>query len=577
MYLVKDARINGKKIHLFQKYLGPESRIKDMEISSIFKKHANKVECETLEFGISAALWQIADDIDLVGMINEVIGKSTQEGHTLGEYLTIAAINRCAEPCSKSMLGQWFEREWLATKFKVEPKTLNAQTYWNHFQNLDKMKIREIEQKIIQKVVSKYKLGVNTVLYDPTNFFTFSRGGRGWQEGNGSELLMFGHSKENRNGNRLVAFWLLCERDSGVPIMHETYAGNRQDAGIFQGLAEGEPEESVPLLVAQRLKSLGVNLQHVTMVFDNGNLSLDGIKAIEKVNLGFIASRRPSEHKKILLHLPMEEFTETILPATGKKILYYKTTQTIYGSKRVVYATFDPAKHKKDVIRFRRKLDAKQAEIIEYFKDRVDFAPGETRRGQGEKWRMHSEVEKKVKAMIGRNPFKDVIFAEVIGPTMIQVDIGGRFDIYVSVNEKAQANHEETLGRGVIFTNRSNWTPEAVIWGYREQYVVEHAFRQMKCPDAIAIRPMYHHADPCIRGHIFSCVLAHLLLSLLRLKLRRKKILSTYRKILDTLRGIRITKIILSPKGKSLLKLNKVQGFAAQIVKHLGLKRLVTF
>jgi transposase len=578
LYLVHDARVDGKKVHVYQKYLGPEDRINELGISELIKKHVDNLEFETLSFGISAALWQIVDEIDLIGIIDKCTGKSRQQGLTLGEYLAIAAINRCAAPCSKSKLGRWFERDWLGSRFSIEPTSLNSQTYWNHFQYLDMVKIREIEREIIEKVVTKYDIGVDTVLYDPTNFFTFSRGGRGWKDGDGSELLMFGNSKENRNGNRLVAFWLLCERDSGVPIMHETYAGNRQDAGVFNGLESGEQDGgekiSVPVQVARRLEVLGCDLKKVTMVFDNGNLSPDGMKAIEDAGIGFIASRRPSTHKD-LLHVPIDDFTETVLPATGKTIKYYHAIETIYGKKRTVYVSFDPAKHEKDVIKFNAKLDQKLLEIKEYFKDRASFNPGEKKGGQGDKWRARAQVEKKIKSMVGRRPFKDIITWKVEGPSTIDVGKGGRFTITLDVDADARAKHEETLGRAVVFTNRETWSPEAVIWGHREQYVVEHAFRQMKCPDTIALRPMYHHADPCIRAHVFTCVLGHLLLSLLRLKLKKKHIPATYTSIINILRDIKIIKIIPSPGSKGFMKLNKLGSMATKLSRILDLESLV--
>jgi len=597
LYLVKDARIDGKKVHLFQKYLGPESRIKDIEISAILKDHSKEVECETLEFGISAALWQIAEDIDIVNIIDGIAGKSRDQGLSLGEYLTIAAINRCVKPCSKSRLERWFSRDWISTKYdRVDPAVLNAQTYWNHFQHLNKEKIKKIERAIVQAVVTKYNLGVETVLYDTTNFFTYSRGGRGWQAGKGSLLLMFGKSKENRNGNRLVAVWLLCDRDTGIPIMHETYPGNRQDAGVFKGSSDvndedesennneektdekndGTRQSSVPMLVVQRLQAIGCDPKRVTMVFDNGNLSPEGVAALEETGLGFIASRRPSTHKDLLCH-PLDQFTETTLSVTGKKIKYFRTIRAIYGKEWTVYVTFDQSKHDKDVLKFGIHVDSKITRIKEYFsKDRLEFTLGEKRKGQGDKWRDRSEVERKIKSMIGPRPFKDVIVAKVEGPDNIPVDTGGQFKVIVSVDEKARSEQEATLGRAVIFTNRVDWSPEAVIWGHREQYVVEHSFHRMKCHDSIAIRPMYHHSDPCIHGHVFTCVLGHLLLSILRLTASRKKCPASYGVILDALRDIKVTKIFTSPKN-AVLKVNRTRDFAARLYSVLGLNRLVTF
>ena len=147
--------------------------------------------------------------------------------------------------------------------------------------------------------------------------------------------------------------------------------------------------------------------------------------------------------------------------------------------------------------------------------------------------------------------------------------------IEVTVDEDAKLEHETTLGRAIIFTNRHDWKPESVIWSYREQYIVEHAFEHMKCPTSIAIRPMYHHSDDCIRAHVFTCVLALLLLSLLRLKLARKGFQATYNEILESLQKVHVNKIAIPSRENPIFKLDKAHGIAADIIKKLGLARLV--
>ena len=149
-----------------------------------------------------------------------------------------------------------------------------------------------------------------------------------------------------------------------------------------------------------------------------------------------------------------------------------------------------------------------------------------------------------------------------------------RFTLSISVDAGARKKHEETLGKSVLFTNQDDWTPEEVIWAYREKYVVEHAFERMKCPQSIAVRPMYHHADPCIQGHVFTCVLALLLQSLLRLKLARKGVHASYRKILDALHEVKLTKIIPIASVAPVTKLNRTTGLASTITKTLGLRTL---
>jgi len=564
LYLMKDARINGKKKHIIQKYIGPEKRLKELEISKILSKHVTNVECETMEFGLSAALWQIAQDINFTEIIDGIAGKSRHQGLTTGEYLLLAAINRCVAPCSKSKMGKWFALDWMSTRFDINSDTLNAQTYWNHFQYLDSPKIEQIELSVGKEIIRKYNLNIESLLFDPTNFYTFSRGGRGDE---GSEILQFGHSKENRNGNRIAAFWLVCARDSGVPLMHQTYPGNRQDGWIFKG---------IPDRVAQQLYALGSDPKNITLVFDNGNLSKEGMAAIEKTGIKFIASRRPSTHED-LLHKPLDEFTDTILHVSGKPVKFFCEKRNIYGVKRTVYVVFDPAKHKKNVAEFAIKLEKKMREIQDFFRDRLDPQKLSLLKGPGKKWLRRVEVDKKAKKMIGKAPLRKVIITHIVGPDEVVPQVTKEITLTLHIDKDERAKHEETLGRHIIFTNHDDWLPETVIWGYREQYIVEHAFRHMKCPLCVAIRPMYHHADPCIKAHVYTCVLAYQLLTLLRLILRHQNISMNIQEIVDSLKSVKITKIITSLNADPILKLNRITGRTAKLVKTLGLKRLVSF
>jgi transposase len=542
LYLEKSAWINGRSSRVWQKYLGPEDRLQTLDFNGLLTKHVDIIDVQTIEFGISAALWQMAGEINLAGIIDANTGKERDQNLSLGEYITIAAINRCVAPCSKSKLKRWYEKDWLSTRYDIDPKVLNAQTYWNHFQYLSKEVLGQIELALGQFVVDKYDLNLDSLFYDPTNFFTFSKGSEE------SELLQFGHSKQNRNGCRLVNYSLLCARESGVPLMHETYAGNVPDVLEFK---------QVPQRIADRLLALGRDPKRITLVFDKGNHSKDAFAAIDEIKLGFIASRKNSTHKD-LLQVPRDEFTKTILPITKKAVEYFKTTKKIYGKDRLLYVVLDPKKQKKHAIKFGEKLGKKVVEIKEYFKDRLNI----------KMWSKKEAVEKKLKSMVGKRPLADVIITEVLGTD-------GNMTLNVLIDEKARKAHEATLGRTVLFTNREEWTPEAVIWGYREQYIVEHAFRDMKSPTAIAVRPMYHHADTSVRAHVFLCVISLLLLSLLRLKLARKSVPASYDHLLHELRSIHALKILTSPKAKPLWKLEKITKTASRFFSTLNLKRLL--
>ncbi len=390
-------------------------------------------------------------------------------------------------------------------------------------------------------VINRYNLKIDSLFYVPTNFYTFFKS----QDPEG--LLQFGHSKENRSGNKLVSYSLLCARESGIPIIHETYPGNIQDDKKFK---------NVPFDIVKRLTSLGYTPDDVTLVFDKGNHSKEAFEAIDQAGFGFIVSARNSTQKD-LLHIPLDKFIKSILPQTKKQIYYFKTSRKIYSNDRDVYVVIDPKKQKKQAILFEENLKDKILIINEFLKTSLNI----------KKWRDKDAVNKKLKLLIGKKPYRDVIKINLLGNYVNLI-------YEIIVDEKAKKQHIETLGKVILFTNRTDWSPESIIWGYREQYIVEHAFRNMKCPTSIAVRPTYHHSDRSIKAHVFICVLSLLLLSLIRLKLAKKSIYFSYDELLENLRSIRIMKVSSSSKAKPFWKLEKIRKNTSRLVKILKLTNI---
>jgi len=111
IYLVKTEWIEGRSKRTFQKYIGPREKFPDLVIgkrSKQLKEQPTVLPKKVYEFGISAALWTIARELDLPGIIDRAIGEQKAPHLTMGEYITLAAINRVDDPGSKSQLSSWF-------------------------------------------------------------------------------------------------------------------------------------------------------------------------------------------------------------------------------------------------------------------------------------------------------------------------------------------------------------------------------------------------------------------------------------------------------------------------------------
>jgi len=88
-----------------------------------------------------------------------------------------------------------------------------------------------------------------------------------------------------------------------------------------------------------------------------------------------------------------------------------------------------------------------------------------------------------------------------------------------------------------------------IVAAYRAQAQIERAFRQMKDPDLVAFMPMWHWTDQKIRVHAFCCVMALLLLRVLRLEGRRLGVDLDPPALMDKLRGVRECTLLYPAKG----------------------------
>jgi hypothetical protein len=82
------------------------------------------------------------------------------------------------------------------------------------------------------------------------------------------------------------------------------------------------------------------------------------------------------------------------------------------------------------------------------------------------------------------------------------------------------------MGKTILFTDHGqDWTDERIVLAYRAQHHVEADFRRLKDPRYLSFRPSFHATDQKLRVHAFYCVLALMILDLLRRKLAQSGIL----------------------------------------------------
>lgn len=533
LYLAKNARINGKTKRIWEIYLGPENKINEQTELMI----EPEPRIITLDFGLPIALMQMVKKLDLVEIINNCTSKRSQ-GLSVGHYIALAAINRCVKPASKAKLRCWFEHTALFKEFPSVDTYLDSMAYTNHFKYLTPEVIENIETSINKKLMEEFHVSLNSLFYDPTNFFTYIN------PKEGVEIPKHGHSKEGRFTLNLVGLTLFCTKDGGLPILHEVYPGNVQDAKLFK--------EQIPRLL-EMLKRVGINPREICLVFDKGNISQDSFDQINEAGVPFICSVRPSTLKEFDSLTPAD-FTVEKLP-NGKEIGVLAFKRPLYGPQDRILVAYNPRLKAWQEKNLARKLEKKIQTVHEWFKERLNV----------KKWRTAEPVKKKVQAILKTPLYLDLVEYSVSGTA-------GKLTYTIKVNEKALKAHLDTLGKSFFLSTHPAMSPLELVWLYRQQYTVERAFKYIKSPNLLSVKPMYHWTDDSIRGHLFTCVLGLLLVTLLTRKIQSEFKPMSLWTLLERLSEIELAIIQYKGTKKTLKKIVDISPEAAELSKFLELE-----
>ena len=514
-YLRECQRVEGKPKIVSTIYLGTPQRI----LERLMRPEPTRVAFR--EFGASAAVFDLAQAFDVVATIDRHVPKRGSQGPSVGEYLLLAALNRCIAPCSKAQIGDWYEKTVLRRLLPFSSGQLTSQRFWDNMERVTAEQIAAIEHDLARTAVEHFRLDLRCLLFDATNFFTFvdSFNSR-------ARLPQRGHGKDGRDNLRLLGLALLVTSDGDVPLFHHTYAGNQPDSVTFKSVADD---------LLGRCRSLAQGVCDITLVFDKGNNSEDNLEVVGKSSLHFVGSLVPTQHKDLLgiSRKEMRRLDKTQLPAVWS----YRTSKVVFGVARTVLVTFNRKLFNSQTKTLVREI-RKRTRSLQNLKARLE----RRRNGSRGKTPTVDGVQTQAKEILRGRHMAD-LFAIKVRQTP-----QGLPRLVFHFRDKAYQRLSSTLlGKTLIFTDRADWSDEQIVLAYRAQHHVEADFRRLKDPRYLSFRPTFHWTDQKLRVHAFYCVLALMMLNLLRRKLAQAGIPLSVVKMMDTLADIHEVTLLYPP------------------------------
>lgn len=518
--IVESRRINGKPRPVILAYLG---RAEDL-LKRLTEGIPQKVK--SYSHGAVAALLDLAEELEVVDLINRHLpdaSKELRDGFTVGGSLLLSAVGRACHPTSKMNWYEGFAKHTsLSQVLKMSLVKLDSQHFWDQMEAVPISVLPRIEEDLVSKVIEIEKVQLDTLFCDMSNFFTYIA-----STNKHCRLPQRGKNKQKRIDLRQLGLLLLVTRRDHLPLLHKVYQGNLQDRTIFKQYFQQ---------MVQRFKALSGSLEQITLVFDQGNNARATLRDVDG-QIHFVGAISPCHHKEII-----EKANSAMSPVSisGKEIDCYRTRTQIWDLDLTV-VVYISEKLLEGQVRGIQQNIKKLFSALDSLKEKIRLP---VRQGPR---RTQQTLEERIRALIASHDLEDLIWWN------LQELPEHTFDLAFGIDEnRFKALQENWLGRRILITNRHDWSEEEIILAYWGQAQVEYAFKTMKNPFHLALRPQYHWTDQKIEVHGFICLLAFLLSMVLYKRAKeRSGFTGCPHTLFEKLSTIRLATFVETPSQKT--------------------------
>ena len=360
-------------------------------------------------------------------------------------------VERLLHPCSKLATTRLWKTTSLAGELALEDADVDElyrALVWLH----------ERQPAIEKKLADRHLGEGDLALYDVTS---------SCYEGRSCVLAAFGHDRD-RKGQAVIVYGVMTDRE-GRPVSVQVYPGRTGD----------------PTTVGDQVDKLrgSFGLEKVVLVGDRGMLTetqLDTLRQYE--GIGWISALRSPAIRGLVEegHLQLSLFDERRLA---------EVTSPDYPGERLI-ACFNPM-----LAEERRR---KRADLLEATEKEL------------------GKIERQVKRRT-RTPLSGEEIALKLGKVLNKYKMGKHFQTRIEDGRFEWSRDEEKVDReakldGIYILRTSepasSLSAEDAVRGYKSLSQVERAFRCLKGID-LRVRPIHHHKEETVRGHIFLCLLAY--------------------------------------------------------------------
>ncbi len=421
--------------------------------------------------------------VDSAAALGSIIGRMVSPGSELKTHDWLQ---------SRTGLGELLDHDYgntsLTRLYTVSDKLLKQQP--------------ALESFLADQEQSLFDLNRNIVLYDLTNTYFEGQCAR-------NPKAQFGRSKEKRSDCPLVTLGLVLDGD-GFPLSSQVFPGNASEpetlALMIEGLQDKNPFNSVKPVI----------------IMDAGIASAKNIAWLIERNYHYLVVSREKHTKN-----PREQKSTVIVRETERSnVAVYREEDTETGETRLYCHSEQKAK--------------KEQAIRNRFHVRLEEALNKLHAGLSKKGTIKKYT--KILERIGRLREKNSHVAQDYRIEVI-ADEEKSNAIRIEWQREPQSEQKDKhCGVYCLRTNIPDWSEDQLWNTYTMLTEIEATFRSLKTE--LGLRPVYHHKEDRVTGHLFITLLAYHLVHTLRYQLKQQGINLSWdsiRNIMSTQQRITIT------------------------------------
>ena len=461
----------------------PEQDYHTVNINHIEVNQARSIGVETLALH---AVMQLQLDqkltalgfnkIDSAAALGSIIGRMVSPGSELQTHDWLQA---------RTGLGELLDHDYGSTSltrlYTISDRLLKHQSALEAF-------LSDQEQSL-------FDLNRSIVLYDLTNTYFEGQCAQ-------NPKAQFGRSKEKRSDCPLVTLGLVLDGD-GFPLSSQVFPGNASEPATLELMLDGLQGKN-PLTADKPV-----------IIMDAGIASADNIVWLtERGYLYLVVSRER------YVQDPRVQDNAVLIRETGQsKVTVYRAIDTETGETRL-YCHSDQKAKKEQAIRNR-------------FHVRLEEALNKLNAGLDKKGTVKNYA--KILERIGRLREKN---SRVSPDYRIEVKADDEKNNAIRIEwqrELQSQQKDQHCGVYCLRTNIKDWSEEQLWTTYIMLTEIEATFRSLKTD--LGLRPVFHHKEDRVTGHLFITLLAYHLVHALRHQLKQQGIHLSW----DSIRNIMST------------------------------------